>query len=89
MVPALWHAEAAVAGVAEAGSGAELTDVSDELCVLDVPPLIVGATLMTGRTVIVWLTMTIGTAPPVGVLAREGAGVGAAWDAIWAFVIAP
>jgi hypothetical protein len=40
-------------------AGAVLADVFDELCVLDVPPLIAGCTMIIGWTVIVGATVIV------------------------------
>lgn len=51
VLPQLWDPETDAWGIV--ADGVEVADVFDELCVLDAPPLIVGWTLITGRTVIV------------------------------------
>ena len=51
VLPQLWDPETSAEGIV--ADGVEVADVFDELCVLDAPPLIVGWTLIMGRTVIV------------------------------------
>jgi hypothetical protein len=54
----LWEPVRVPAGVKEAG--VELAEVLEELCVLDVPPLTVGWTLMPGWTSTVGWTLIVG-----------------------------
>jgi hypothetical protein len=54
----LCEAEPVPAGVD--GAGVELADVLEELCVLDVPPLTVGWTLMPGWTLMAGWMLIVG-----------------------------
>ena len=77
---ALWELETVPAGATDAG--VELADVLEELCVLDVPPLTVGWTLIDGWMLIVgWksiiaIAMAIGPRRPWARWAAGCVGVG-------------